>query len=1025
MSDIQLYLFEADKDEPEALRIAAQTADRLQRKELRLVALIESIGEYLNSDETPIRTKSIRYLGDVLSATPPKVLTTQQRGLLLDFILSRVADDNETIGPSARALLALERLSRWDKDAVGRVMTTFLDNTNPLKQFKQQSERFSILQLIDLLLSKYRDFIRALHESSNDFLPAFISYFDGEKDPRNLMIIFSILQVPMIEWDVSSNAQDLFDAVFNYFPITFKPPPDDPYGITAQQLKDRLRECVAATSDFAPYAFPALLDKLDSSSINTKRDVLHAIISCIEGYEARTISMYSVTLWDALKFEILNLQEEDLAEQALEVLSAIARQLATNTSGSLNAYLKPIIKESNEHIEDAPTKQSQAAGRILKSISKSSPQVCDLIIKGILPNLFMLFQASESIAKRRGLIEVLNEIVESSIYDVSQSRENTTNGNHESALSAGALRAFSGEALDALWRAVVNGPRSEVSFRLLAIKGLEQLARVPHLLSDQEVVRIVDALVDIILQEEENQADIRVAATKAIVDIARHYPEIIANHAFPSLMVRLPDVPEEGSTSYEVVLEAFAQLSAENKIFDTVVVRLKNKINAAVHLEAPHAYVLALLKALVYAFSNGTPSVEDEAIRLSYYDDLVQPLLTRALEVKNCALHTEMGLDAIGRLCNIIVQAQGFHRQSQIYATVQRMMKDVQDSLRVSDSKTSASDVDTSATIPLLYFIAAFRRELVPVADAHNLLAADCNGALHQQLASAAQLAVLRRVSLVVNKFLPPASLQAVLESLEVLPPSLLSISSLSLSSIRLGFALTKGLLLRNHHATLAQYLPAFIQLLSEPEHGQTVARGFATLLAPDDLLSKENYCVIAGLHKQKAFNMVVPAITTAVRTCEVNVKPNYLIALSGIIRWLPYSIIEPELVSLIPLLLQCLDLADFAYQDIKAATITVLTAVLMHNPDKIDEHASSLINRLLNCTAVRLNTPKVRAAALQCLGLIPKQLKQETVIPFRRQATKRLAAALDDRKRDVRVEAVKCRSAWMSLDEVEDEDAE
>ena len=61
-----------------------------------------------------------------------------------------------------------------------------------------------------------------------------------------------------------------FDSVFNYFPITFKPPPDDPYGITAQDLKDRLRDCIAATSDFAPYAFPALLDKLDSSSMNTK-----------------------------------------------------------------------------------------------------------------------------------------------------------------------------------------------------------------------------------------------------------------------------------------------------------------------------------------------------------------------------------------------------------------------------------------------------------------------------------------------------------------------------------------------------------------------------------------------------------------------------------------------------------------------------------------------------------------------------------------------------------------------------------
>jgi DNA repair/transcription protein MET18/MMS19 len=84
------------------------------------------------------------------------------------------------------------------------------------------------------------------------------------------MMIFSLLQVPMTEWDVKAYAQDLFDSVFNYFPIAFKPPPDDPYGITAQDLKDRLRDCIAANSDFAPYAFPGLLDKLDSSSMNTK-----------------------------------------------------------------------------------------------------------------------------------------------------------------------------------------------------------------------------------------------------------------------------------------------------------------------------------------------------------------------------------------------------------------------------------------------------------------------------------------------------------------------------------------------------------------------------------------------------------------------------------------------------------------------------------------------------------------------------------------------------------------------------------
>lgn len=35
----------------------------------------------------------------------------------------------------------------------------------------------------------------------------FIAYFDGEKDPRNLMIVFSILLVPMVEWDISAVAQ--------------------------------------------------------------------------------------------------------------------------------------------------------------------------------------------------------------------------------------------------------------------------------------------------------------------------------------------------------------------------------------------------------------------------------------------------------------------------------------------------------------------------------------------------------------------------------------------------------------------------------------------------------------------------------------------------------------------------------------------------------------------------------------------------------------------------------------------------
>jgi len=52
--------------------------------------------------------------------------------------------------------------------------------------------------------------LQSIHESSEEFMSRFIAFFEGEKDPRNLMIVFSILNVPMVEWDVSAAAKVCF-----------------------------------------------------------------------------------------------------------------------------------------------------------------------------------------------------------------------------------------------------------------------------------------------------------------------------------------------------------------------------------------------------------------------------------------------------------------------------------------------------------------------------------------------------------------------------------------------------------------------------------------------------------------------------------------------------------------------------------------------------------------------------------------------------------------------------------------------
>ena len=97
--------------------------------------------------------------------------------------------------------------------------------------------------------------------------------------------------------------------------------------------------------------------------------------------------------------------------------------------------------------------------------------------------------------------------------------------------------------------------------------------------------------------------------------------------------------------------------------------------------------------------------------------------------------------------------------------------------------------------------------------------------------------------------------------------------------------------------------------------------------LRQNEILSKENGASIRLLAKQKAFNTCVPTIAQDFRKADTAIKPNYLIALSGILKHMPTEVIVSEIDTLLPLLLQSLDLED---SDVKSC----------HNP-KSHNHKS------------------------------------------------------------------------------------
>ncbi|KAF2750912.1 MMS19 nucleotide excision repair protein-like protein [Sporormia fimetaria CBS 119925] len=1033
MSDIQRYLLDYDKNKSDAVETARQSAMRLQRGDLKLLKLIEEMGEFFNSEDAQIRAKTMAYLAEVLAAVPQKVLALQQRNVLCDFVLSRI-EDSAGLGYCARALAALEERGKWDNDRVKTVVETLLEHTHPLREYKQQSERYPVLRLIDTLMARYRDALRSLHESSPDFLSRFILYFDGEKDPRNLMVVFSILRVPMVEWNVGSDAQLLFDSVFNYFPITFRPPPDDPYGITAQDLKDRLRDCIASTPAFAPYAFPALLDKLDSTSMNTKRDVLHTITASVTAYGPRTMSLYSITLWDSLKFEILNVQEEDLAEEALNGLAAIAKTLSQGTPDQLNTYLKPILKECNEHMEDAPTKQSQASARILQKLASVSADVNNFVLGGVLPQLLRLFQTADTIAKRRGLLEVLVQLIRANVQLYGDWRSVGPAGESS---SSNALAQAQDQALNILLGGLQNVPVKEVSFRMVCLDGLLQLVKVRQLLNDDDIVRNIELLNTIVIHEESYGKDeVKAAAVNALVEIAHQKPQAVVDKAFPAFMAQLPDKDGE-SLAYVPVLEAFAKLANEEKVFETVVLRLKNKFATAVQQEASSRYLVALLSALLFALNTGPGKAEQNAQTALYYHDIALPLLKRVSSMDGShpkAFNDESTLDLVGRICSVIIRAQPAEVQNELALEMYTLFRGVpQEQLPPFGNNTPAEQ--TKPMVVSTHLLSSFRRDTALPCEVQLLISTLVDFSQQDSLSRMVRLASLRQISLLMNKYIPTSAVRTCMDPLIKPPIDLFSPEKLDPNRIRVIFACLKALVLRNSPSLPSLY-PKLLSLLSNPTHGDAVARGFTTLLQPDDLLTKPNHCQISGLHKQKTFALLVPSITQSFREADSAIKPNYLIALSGILKWMPFEIVVEEVTPLVPLLLQSLDLRG---EDlVKEAAISTFTSVIQERPKVVEEHAGSLIARLLDnstplssrptpsqggAAAQVVTPPSVRAAALRCLALIPTHFRHEVLLPYRRQVVKRLTGALDDRKREVRSFAVRCRTTWLGMDEVGDDD--
>lgn len=185
------------------------------------------------------------------------------------------------------------------------------------------------------------------------------------------------------------------------------------------------------------------------------------------------------------------------------------------------------------------------------------------------------------------------------------------------------------------------------------------------------------------------------------------------------------------------------------------------------------------------------------------------------------------------------------------------------------------------------------------------------------------------------------------------------------------------------------------------------------------ECLNRKFHAVIRPLYKQRFFSITVPILESLIVNSQTPLSRKMLhVALAHVISNVPVTVILDNTKKLLPMILE--GLSVLSVDDVDKETLFSLLLVLsgtltdIKGKQSVSDNAHRIIECLVKLTAYP-HLMVVRETAIQCLATL-LELPHGRIYPFRREVLQAVTKALDDPKRRVREEAIKCRQAWTSI---------
>ncbi|EMR89058.1 putative dna repair transcription protein [Botrytis cinerea BcDW1] len=1109
--------FMAAEAEEDKLAIVNRKVENLTA----ISSLIAELGPYIDGEASMEDCQKgathlrLEFLLLVLQNVDPGKLSRHDLSALVEYLTNRVSQAGEVqiyragLLEIAKCLTTIAKMPRFIKSNASDIALAVFrlpDNKQSLNDFPH-STRLSLLNLLQCLLEAYPTALKS--SLGSKFVDGITSMAAVERNPSCILAIFKIYSQLGKSWDINSDeAETLFGSFFRYFPITttksatpLKPEED---------LKRGLLNCLISNDRFAPFVFPALFQKLDSESVRAdiKIDVFDSMLECIRNYT--NVSEFSVTIWDTLKWEVWNGENDDFINRSIENIAAIAGRLGQQSSsieddnGELAKFVNHVTQECvTIFTDDTKKRMILPCIRILGKISSTSPQAFTLTSRNTLPTLFTLWQGLDNIADKTRLLESFNIILETRA-NISQSSSPPIEDAHMAQRLATMDVNFDSlrESFVELYFGATSMSSSDLELKIATTKGLTLLATIRNdsvnrpFLNSFEQGTIIEKLNETAFDLKEAD-DLRSLAVASLSILSVRYPDTFINITLPNFIGKLPDQlktehSDESDLSQVVwLLDSLVDIACKSTCQRELEIpdsedkahfkfRLFKALQSELVMKFTHhickyanqkSYQMALLAAIyrgLQVFDDALADDRTASELLSSSNDIVDSyafiaiaLFKRVIglfqhetgdlkgswfvgisEVNKGEYFDDSVIALVGTIGTYILRSNTTPHENNFLlkanadnptepsrvwtlfnfgAHTRADLGACQQDLRVGPSNKCSANILSTALIAGIRKEDIDRLGLVVHETAKSMLFNAIS--VENKCSRQARISMLQMLQLLVNKF---GADKKEFEDGKQLHDVMLELVNGAASKPDLEAYQIYQALAYFAAAAVAAYEPcstalidAMMQGISDPKRGRKIARSFAILLAPSNMMNENNFCILRPLRFGRLYSTTVNQLITLWRSNEDNrIKENYLIALAGILRYMPAKIMQGNAAQILPIALAGTDVPDKTTKD---ASMNIMIVLMPENPGLIEEHLDSIINRMTDRTHNTYDSPsdanvEGRSKALDVLAMLPTLVENGLLLKRKNAVLKELDVALDDCSREVRMRADRCKMIWFNL---------